>query len=263
MIAPWREWDITSREDAIDYAHQRRIPITASKEKIYSEDRNLWHLSHEGGSLEDPTTEPEESLWSLTAAPEEAPDQPRTVEVEFESGTPVGLDGRRLAAAELVEQANRIGGEHGIGRVDMVENRLVGMKSRGTYETPGGTLLMQAHRELESICLDRDTLRVKDMLALTYADLVYNGQWFTPLREALDAFVTATQQQVSGAVSLKLYKGNLTVASRTSRHSLYREDLASFDQAGGYRQADAKGFINLFGLPVQVRALIQRQQSRR
>ena len=263
VIAPWREWDIESREDAIDYAHQRRIPITASKEKIYSEDRNLWHLSHEGGSLEDPTCEPEESLWSLTAAPEEAPDQPRYLEVAFESGTPVGLDGRRLAAAELVEQANRIGGEHGIGRVDMVENRLVGMKIRGAYETPGGTLLMQAHRELESICLDRDTLRVKDMLALTYADLVYNGQWFTPLREALDAFVAATQQPVSGAVRLKLYKGNLTVASRTSPHSLYREDLASFDQAGGYRQADAKGFINLFGLPVQVRALIQRQQSRR
>ena len=258
VIAPWREWDIESREDAIDYAHQRRIPITASKEKIYSEDRNLWHLSHEGGSLEDPTSEPEESLWSLTAAPENAPDKPRYLEVEFESGTPVGLDGRRLAAAELVAQANRIGGEHGIGRVDLVENRLVGMKSRGTYETPGGTILMQAHRELESICLDRDTLRVKDMLALTYADLVYNGQWFTPLREALDSFVTATQQPVSGAVRLKLYKGNLTVASRTSCHSLYREDLASFDQAGGYRQADAKGFINLFGLPVQVRALIQK-----
>ena len=251
VIAPWREWDIQSREDAIDYAHQRRIPITASKEKIYSEDRNLWHLSHEGGSLEDPTSEPEESLWSLTTAPEKAPDRPRYLEVQ------------PLAAAELVEQANRIGGEHGIGRVDMVENRLVGMKSRGTYETPGGTILMQAHRELESICLDRDTLRVKDMLALTYADLVYNGQWFTPLREALDSFVTATQQPVSGAVRLKLYKGNLTVASRTSCHSLYREDLASFDQAGGYRQADAKGFINLFGLPVQVRALIQRQQSRR
>ncbi len=262
VIAPWREWDIKSREDAIDYAHQRRIPITASKEKIYSEDRNLWHLSHEGGSLEDPTTEPEESLWSLTVSPEKAPDRPRYLEVEFESGTPVGIDGQRLPAAELVQRANRIGGEHGIGRVDMVENRLVGMKSRGTYETPGGTILIQAHRELESICLDRDTLRVKDMLALTYADLVYNGQWFTPLREALDSFVTATQQTVSGTVRLKLYKGNLSVASRSSRHSLYREDLASFDQAGGYRQADAKGFINLFGLPVQVRALLHRQQSR-
>ena len=224
VIAPWREWDIKSREDAIDYAHQRRIPITASKEKIYSEDRNLWHLSHEGGSLEDPTTEPEESLWSLTVSPEKAPDRPRYLEVEFESGTPVGIDGQRLPAAELVQRANRIGGEHGIGRVDMVENRLVGMKSRGTYETPGGTILIQAHRELESICLDRDTLRVKDTLALTYADLVYNGQWFTPLREALDSFVTATQQTVSGTVRLKLYKGNLSVASRSSRHSLYRED---------------------------------------
>ena len=210
-----------------------------------------------------PDTEPEESLWSLTVSPEKAPDRPRYLEVEFESGTPVGIDGQRLPAAELVQRANRIGGEHGIGRVDMVENRLVGMKSRGTYETPGGTILIQAHRELESICLDRDTLRVKDTLALTYADLVYNGQWFTPLREALDSFVTATQQTVSGTVRLKLYKGNLSVASRSSRHSLYREDLASFDQAGGYRQADAKGFINLFGLPVQVRALLHRQQSRR
>ena len=262
VIAPWREWDLKSREDAIDYAHQRQIPITASKEKIYSEDRNLWHLSHEGGSLEDPTIEPEESLWSLTVSPEKAPDRPRYLEVEFESGTPVGIDGQRLPAAELVQRANRIGGEHGIGRVDMVENRLVGMKSRGTYETPGGTILIHAHRELESICLDRDTLRVKDMLALTYADLVYNGQWFTPLREALDSFVTVTQQTVSGNVRLKLYKGNLSVASRSSRYSLYREDLASFDQAGGYRQADAKGFINLFGLPVQVRALLHRQQAR-
>lgn len=261
VIAPWREWSITSRGDAIDYAEKRQIPITASKEKIYSEDRNLWHLSHEGGSLEDPTAEPDEHLWSLTTSPEEAPNQPRYVELEFESGTPVLLDGQPLPPAELVKQANQIGGEHGIGRVDIVENRLVGMKSRGIYETPGGTILMQAHRELESICLDRDTLRVKDMLALTYADLVYNGQWFTPLRESLDEFVTATQQPVSGTVRLKLYKGNLSVASRSSHHSLYREDLASFEEAGGYSQADAKGFINLFGLPVQVRALLKRRQS--
>ena len=261
VIAPWREWSIKSRGDAIDYAEKRQIPITASKEKIYSEDRNLWHLSHEGGSLEDPTAEPDESLWSLTTSPEKAPDQPRYIELEFESGTPVLLDGQPLPPAELVNQANQIGGEHGIGRVDIVENRLVGMKSRGIYETPGGTMLMQAHRELESICLDRDTLRVKDMLALTYADLVYNGQWFTPLRESLDEFVTATQQPVSGAVRLKLYKGNLSVASRSSRHSLYREDLASFEESGGYSQSDAKGFINLFGLPVQVRALLKRRQS--
>ncbi len=263
VIAPWREWDIQSREDAIDYAQQRQIPITASKERIYSEDRNLWHLSHEGGALEDPTREPDESTWSLTVAPEKAPDQPRYLEVEFESGTPVALDGQCLSAAELVHLANRIGGEHGIGRVDMVENRLVGMKSRGTYETPGGTLLLQAHRELESVCLDKDTLRVKDMLALTYADLVYNGQWFTPLREALDSFVEVSQRRVSGAVCLKLYKGNATVAFRSSRHSLYREDLASFDEAGGYRQQDAQGFINLYGLPIQVRALLDQQDVER
>jgi argininosuccinate synthase len=258
VIAPWREWKIRSREDAIDYAHQHHIPITATKEKNYSEDRNIWHLSHEGGVLEDPGSEPEESMWKLTVAPENAPEQPRYMEIEFEQGTPVGCDGKRLSAVELVSRANEIGGQYGIGRIDLVENRLVGMKSRGAYETPGGTLLMQAHRELESICLDKEVMRMKDQLALKYADLVYNGQWFTPLREALDAFVQSTQRTVTGSVRLKLYKGNIVVAGRNSTHSLYREDLATFGQEAIYNQKDAEGFINLFGLPVKVQALARR-----
>jgi argininosuccinate synthase len=258
VIAPWREWKIRSREDAIDYAHQHHIPITATKEKNYSEDRNIWHLSHEGGVLEDPGSEPEESMWKLTVAPENAPEQPRYMEIEFEQGTPVGFDGNRLPAVELVSRANEIGGQYGIGRIDLVENRLVGMKSRGAYETPGGTLLMQAHRELESICLDKEVMRMKDQLALKYADLVYNGQWFTPLREALDAFVQSTQRTVTGSVRLKLYKGNIVVAGRNSTHSLYREDLATFGQEAIYNQKDAEGFINLFGLPVKVQALARR-----
>ena len=198
VIAPWREWNIKSREDAIDYAHKHQVPITATKEKIYSEDRNLWHISHEGGVLEDPASEPEESMWKLTVAPEKAPDQPRYVEIEFEAGTPVGIDGKRLSAVDIVSQANRVGGDHAIGRIDLVENRLVGMKSRGAYETPGGTLLVQAHRELEAICLDKETLRIKDQLAIKYADLVYNGQWFTPLREALDALFRRPNKPLPG-----------------------------------------------------------------
>jgi argininosuccinate synthase len=257
VIAPWREWKIRSREDAIDYAHLHNVPIRATKEKNYSEDRNIWHLSHEGGVLEDPSQEPEDSMWKLTVSPQQAPNQPRYVELEFERGTPVGIDGKRLGPVELVTLANRIGGEHAIGRIDLVENRLVGMKSRGTYETPGGTLLVQAHRELESICLDKETLRIKDQLALRYADLVYNGQWFTPLREALDAFVVATQKNVSGMVRLKLYKGNVIVAGRKSPYSLYREDLATFGQEAVYNQKEAEGFINLFGLPVKVQALLK------
>jgi argininosuccinate synthase len=258
VIAPWREWKIKSREDAIDYAHQHNVPITATKQKNYSEDRNIWHVSHESGILEDPATEPEESMWKLTVSPEKAPDQSRYVEIEFERGTPVGIDGRQLPPVELVTLANKIGGEHGIGRVDLVENRLVGMKSRGAYETPGGTLLVQAHRELESICLDREVMRMKDQLALKYADLVYNGQWFTPIREALDAFVESTQRTVTGSVRLKLFKGNIIVAGRQSPHSLYREDLATFGLDAVYNQKDAEGFINLFGLPVKVQALANR-----
>ncbi len=261
VIAPWREWSIKSREDAIDFAHKRNIPITATKEKIYSEDRNIWHLSHEGGVLEDPASEPEESMWKLTTSPEKAPDQPRYLQIEFERGTPVGIDGKRLLPVELLTMANKIGGEHGIGRIDLVENRLVGMKSRGAYETPGGTLLVQSHRELESICLDKEILRLKDQLAIKYADLVYNGQWFTPIREALDAFVQATQKTVTGSVRLKLYKGNVIVAGRESPYSLYREDLATFGKEAVYNQKDAEGFINLFGLPVKVQALVDRSRK--
>jgi argininosuccinate synthase len=258
VIAPWREWTIRSREDAIDYARQHHVPIVATKEKNYSEDRNIWHISHEGGVLEDPAKEPEDSMWKLTVSPEKAPDEPCYVVIEFEQGTPVGIDGQRLSPVELLKLANRVGGEHGIGRIDLVENRLVGMKSRGAYETPGGTLLVQAHRELESICLDKEVLRMKDQLALKYADLVYNGQWFTPIREALDAFVQSTQRTVTGSVRLKLYKGGVIVAGRESAHSLYRADLATFGEEAVYNQKDAEGFINLFGLPVKVQALAKR-----
>jgi argininosuccinate synthase len=259
VIAPWREWKIKSREDAIDYAHQHNVPITATKQKNYSEDRNIWHISHEGGILENPASEAEESMWKLTVSPEKAPDQPRYVEIEFDQGSPVGVDGKRLAPVELLQTLNKVAGEHGVGRIDLVENRLVGMKSRGAYETPGGTLLVQAHRELESICLDKEVLRMKDQLALKYADLVYNGQWFTPIREALDAFVNSTQRTVTGSVRLKLYKGNILVAGRKSAHSLYREDLATFGEEAVYNQKDAEGFINLFGLPIKVQALAKRR----
>jgi argininosuccinate synthase len=256
IIAPWREWHLKSREDEIDYALARKIPITATKEKIYSEDRNLWHLSHEGGILEDPWAEPTEEMFVLTVSPEKAPDTPRYVEIEFEAGTPVAVDGARRGPAELVAALNRIGGAHAIGRVDLVENRLVGMKSRGVYETPGGSLILTAHRELESLTLDRATLHAKDLLAGKYAELVYNGQWFTPLREALDAFVDSTQRRVSGTVRLKLYKGNIVVAGRKSPYSLYREDLATFGAETVYNQKDAEGFINLFGLPSTVEGLL-------
>lgn len=256
IIAPWREWSIRSREDAIDYAQDRKVPVTATKEKIYSEDRNLWHLSHEGGILEDPWSEPEESMYVMTVSPEKAPDKPQYVEVEFENGNPVAIDGKALGPVEIVETLNKIGGAHGIGRVDLVENRLVGMKSRGVYETPGGTLLLVAHRELESLTLDKETLHYKDILAGKYAELVYNGQWFAPLRYAMDAFTDSVQTRVTGSVRLKLYKGNATVAGRKSPYSLYREDLATFAQDEIYNQKEAEGFINLFGLPNKVEALL-------
>jgi argininosuccinate synthase len=255
IIAPWREWEIRSRQDAIAYARARGIPITATEGSIYSRDRNLWHISHEGGPLEDPWREPEASMYTLTAAPEQAPDEPAMVEIEFESGTPTAVDGRRLSPAVLIAQLNDLGGAHGVGRVDLVESRLVGMKSHGVYETPGGTILSAAHRELESIVLDRATLRMKDLLALEYADLVYNGQWFSPVREALDAFFDNTQGPVSGAVRLKLFKGSVIPVGRRSPLSLYREDFATFGQEDVYDQADARGFIRLFGLPLKVRAL--------
>lgn len=256
IIAPWREWDIKSREDEIDYAQDRKVPITATREKIYSEDRNLWHLSHEGGILENPWAEPEESMFALTVSPEKAPDSPQYVEIEFENGTPTGVDGNKLGPVSVVETLNKIGGAHGVGRIDLVENRLVGMKSRGVYETPGGTLLLVAHRELESLTLDKATLHYKDILAGKYAELVYNGQWFTPLRYAMDAFIDTVQTRVTGTVRLKLYKGNIIIAGRKSPYSLYREDLATFAEDTVYNQKEAEGFINLFGLPNKVEALL-------
>jgi len=258
VIAPWREWDIVSREDAIDYANERRIPVTASREKIYSHDRNIWHLSHEGGILEDPANEPEESMFELTVSPEDAPDKPEYLEIGFEQGAPVTVNSEHLDPAPLIEMLNEIGGRNGCGRVDLVENRLVGMKSRGVYETPGGTLLLTALRELESLCLDRESSHYKEIVAHKYAELVYFGQWFTPLREALDAFVDSLMAPVSGAVKLKLYKGNVIVAGRTSPNTLYRPDLASFTMGASYDQKDAAGFINIFGLPLKVKALTQK-----
>lgn len=255
VIAPWREWEIRSREDAIAYAQAHNIPVSASLKSIYSRDRNLWHLSHEGGPLEDPWLEPEETMFQLSVAPEEAPDQAEVVEIEFESGTPIAVNGEPLSPAALVAKLNELGGKHGIGRADLVESRLVGMKSHGVYETPGGTILLTAHREIESLVLDRDTLAFKDLVALKYAELVYNGLWFTPLREAMDAFVNSTQGPVSGKVRLKLYKGNVIPIGRQSPFSLYREDFATFGQENVYDQSDAEGFIHLFGLPLKVRAL--------
>jgi len=256
IIAPWREWDIKSREQEIDYAQDRKIPVTASRGKIYSEDRNLWHLSHEGGLLEDPWNEPEERVYTLTVSPEKAPDRPQYVEIDLEHGTPTAVDGRELPPAVLLEELNRIGGANAVGRVDLIENRLVGMKSRGIYETPGGTLLLAAHRELESLTLDRTTLHYKDILAGKYAEIVYNGQWFTPLRYAMDAFIDSTQERVTGRVRLKLYKGNVMIAGRRSPYSLYREDLATFGEDAVYNQKEAEGFINLFGLPSKVEGLL-------
>ncbi len=255
VIAPWREWNIRSREQAIAYAQERNIPVTATVKSIYSRDWNLWHLSHEGGPLEDPWNEPEESMYQITTSPENAPEEPEYIEIEFESGTPVAVNGERLSPATLIQRLNAIGATHGIGRADLVENRLVGMKSRGVYETPGGTILVHAHRELESLTLDRDTMHFKDMLAIRYAELVYYGLWFSPLREALDAFFAATQGPVTGTVRLKLYKGNIIVAGRKSPFSLYREDFATFGEEDVYDQSHAEGFIRLFGLPLKVRAL--------
>jgi argininosuccinate synthase len=255
IIAPWREWEIRSREDAIAYAQAHNVPVTATKKSIYSRDRNLWHLSHEGGELEDPWLEPSEGMYQLSVSPEQAPDQAEYLEIAFQSGTPVSINKENLSPAQMVKKLNEIGGKHGIGRVDLVESRLVGMKSHGVYETPGGTILLAAHRELEALVLDRDTIAFKDLIALKYAELVYNGMWFSPLREALDAFVDNTQGPVTGAVRLKLYKGNIIPVGRKSSNSLYREDFATFGQEDVYDQMDAKGFIRLFGLPLKVRAL--------
>jgi argininosuccinate synthase len=255
VIAPWREWEIRSREDAIAYAQARSIPITSTLKSIYSRDRNLWHLSHEGGILEDPWQEPEEAMFQMSVAPEAAPDQPEEIEIEFECGYPARLNGETLTPANLIKALNEIGGRNGVGRVDLVENRLVGMKSHGVYETPGGTILLAAHRELESITLDRETLHYKDVVAQRYAELVYNGQWFTTLRKALDAFFDVTQERVTGSVRIKLYKGNVIPVGRRSPYSLYREDFATFGQDSVYDQSDAEGFITLFGLPLKVQAM--------
>jgi argininosuccinate synthase len=255
VIAPWREWDISSREEAISYANARGIPISATLKSIYSRDANLWHLSHEGGDLEDPWLEPEEGMYQLSVAPEAAPAEAMYLEIEFETGTPVAVNGQAMSPAQLVMYLNEVGGKHGIGRVDLVENRLVGMKSHGVYETPGGTILLAAHREIEALVLDRETVHCTDLVALKYAELVYNGLWFTPLREALDAFVDSTQGPVTGVVRLKLYKGNVIPVGRKSKFSLYREDFATFGQEDVYDQSDAEGFIHLFGLSLKVRAL--------
>jgi len=251
IIAPWREWNINSREDAIEYARSHNVPVEQTTKNIYSRDRNIWHLSHEGGVLEDPANAPEESMWQWVVSPAKAPDQSTTVEIGFEAGVPISVNGKRLAAIALIEQLNEIAAANGVGRMEMVENRLVGIKSRGAYETPGGTLLIAAHRELESLCLDRETVHYQQMLGLRYAEMVYYGMWFTPLRESLDAFFAKSQERVRGSVGLTLFKGNLSVASRRSPFSLYRTNLASFTMTG-YNPKDAEGFINLFALPITV-----------
>ena len=253
ILAPWREWKISSREDAIAYASAHGVPVEQSKANIYSRDRNIWHLSHEGGVLEDPANAPDEAMWQWIAPPEKAPDKAAEIEIGFEAGTPVSVNGKRLGPIALLTELNRVAAEHGIGRIDLVENRLVGMKSRGAYETPGGTLLVAAHRELEALCLDRETAHYSQLLSLRYAEMVYYGLWFTALREAMDSFFSTAQQRVTGSVGLKLHKGNLTITHRTSPYSLYQTDLASFSM-DHYNPKDAEGFINLFALPVTLSA---------
>lgn len=253
IIAPWREWKITSREEAIAYAREHNVPVEQTTKNIYSRDRNIWHLSHEGGRLEDPANAPEEAMWQWVVSPAAAPATPTEVEIGFESGVPVSVNGQKLSAVALLEELNDIAAKNAVGRMDMVENRLVGIKSRGAYETPGGTLLIAAHRELESLCLDRETLHFQQHLALRYAEMVYYGMWFTPLREALDAFFLSSQRRVTGAIGLSLCKGNISVTSRRSANSLYRTNLASFTMTG-YNPKDAEGFINLFALPITVPA---------
>jgi argininosuccinate synthase len=261
VIAPWREWKIVSREDAIEYARQHNVPISASTTKIYSRDRNIWHISHEGGALEDPANAAPDDIWMLTKSPVQAPDKAGEVTIGFEGGVPISVDGLKMSAVALLERLNEIGGAHGIGRIDLVENRFVGMKSRGCYETPGGTMILFAVRELEALTLDKSTLHYKQKLALDYAEMVYNGLWFTPLREALDAFFEKVSEPVTGEVKLRLYKGNLEPLSRKSPYSLYSLDIASFTMGASYDQKDALGFINLTGLPIKVRAALRGQAA--
>lgn len=261
IIAPWRIWDIKSREDAIDYAEARNIPVPVSKKHPYSMDRNLWHLSHEGSDLEDPWNEPKEHVYLICTPPEKAPNTPTYVEIDFESGIPVRVNGTSYDSVSLIEHLNALGAVNGIGIIDMVENRLVGMKSRGVYETPGGTILYAAHRELESITLDRSTMHFKEIISSKFAELVYDGCWYTPLREALSAFVDSTQKNVTGTVRMKLYKGNCIPAGVKSPYSLYSEEFATFEEDTVYDQKDAEGFINLFGLPLKVKALMEHNQK--
>ncbi len=263
IIAPWKDpaWKLRSREDCIAYAEKHHVPISQSKKRIYSEDRNIWHISHEGGVLESPGSEPPADVYTLSATEETAPDKAEYVELTFEKGIPTAVNGRKLAPVALLETLNALGAKHAIGHVDMVENRLVGIKSRGVYETPGGTILFAAHREIERLVLDRDTMHCKEALAIRYAELVYNGQWFSALREALDAFVTRTQENVTGTARLKLYKGNIIPAGTTADKSLYLEDLASFTDTELYDQKDAVGFIRLFGLPMKVAGLVERKKG--
>lgn len=259
VIAPWREWKITSREEAIDYARERGIPVPVTKAKPYSMDRNLWHISYEGGILEDPWNQPDEEMFLLTVSPDKAPREPEYLEIDFEKGIPVALNGQAYKPVVLIEELNKLGGKHGIGRIDIVEDRLVGMKSRGVYETPGGTILVTAHKELEYLTLERETMRFKDLVAAKYAELVYNGQWFSPLREALDAFVDQTQEHVTGTVRLKLWQGHCLPVGRKSPFSLYHEDLATFGKDQVYNQKDSEGFIKLFGLPQQVWNMVNKK----
>ena len=259
IIAPWREWDIKSRDEEIDYAEAHNIPLKINRETNYSKDKNMWHLSHEGLDLENPANEPlynKPGFLEMGVSPEMAPDKPAYVELEFVKGTPVALDGEKMKVADIIWKLNKIGGENGIGLIDIVENRLVGMKCRGVYETPGGTILYYAHQVLETLCLDKATAHLKEQLSVTYAELVYNGQWFTPLKKALDAFVDVTQENVTGKVKLKLYKGNMINSSVTSPYSLYSENIATFG-ASDYNQKDAEGFINLYGLPIKVKAMME------
>jgi argininosuccinate synthase len=259
IIAPWRQWHIRSREDAIEYAAAHGIEVPVTKEKIYSRDRNIWHISHEGGPLEDPANERPDEVLVLTVPPEQAPDKPAYVEIGFEQGIPISLDGQKYGPVELLTELNRLGGANGVGIVSIVENRLVGMKSRGVYETPGGTILHAAHDELERLTLDRRTLQFKELVATKYAELVYDGNWFSKLKQCLDAFVDETQKTVTGTVRVKLYKGNCEAVASTSPYSLYNEDLATFGADEIYSHKDAEGFINLFGLPLKVQALMERR----
>ena len=262
IIAPWRIWDLKSRDEEIDYAEAHNVPLAISRETNYSKDKNLWHLSHEGLDLEDPANEPMyDKILELGVSPEKAPDKPTYVTISFEKGVPVAVDGVKMKGSDIVAKLNELGGVNGIGIADIVENRLVGMKSRGVYETPGGTILYHAHEVLETLCLDKETMHFKQHVAVKFADLVYNGQWFTPLREALSAFVDSTQQTVTGDVKLKLYKGNIINAGVTSPYSLYDEDIATFAEDDVYDQKDSAGFINLFGLPIKVQAMMKQRQK--